>query len=213
MTINFDVATVIMKFSAVLIALGVIFKYLFIPVYKTIYDFCFLYKDITKVIKENSIVSLIDIEKAIQNIDKDISVIKKELTTNGGTSIKDTINQIKIQLVIQEHRHFVQKEDDIFWEANNKGEFVKISEKMCHIFGMSTESMINNGWQSAILASDRESVFESWKHSNINAIPWNMEFRIVNQTNHETVQLFSNAYPVFDQNKSLIYWVGTIKII
>jgi len=204
----------ILNISGLLIALGVIARYIISPLYKFLLELIKYFKSINILVKETDLFSTKEIKSSIDSINKDLLIIKAEVTPNGGNSLKDTINQIKLMIKIQEFRQFNDSKEELRWESDSHGRFIKTSEGLRKLWGCSTEEMIGFGWQSKIHPDDREKIHSGWIYANENNIPWNAKYRIVNKETGITYNVLSTGIYLLDgNNEKIIYWLGDIKIL
>lgn len=105
----------------------------------------------------------------------DITFIKRELTPNGGTSLKDTVNclgetckRIDASLKVVEHRSKIALEDhqDAFFEIDNKGRFTWANKRFFEVARcpedntpLTPDSFFGYSWISNLICEDDRETF------------------------------------------------------
>ena len=101
--------------------------------------------------------------------------IKKQLTTNGGTSlfdiVKDTRNQVSslssdVQRVKAWQVSFSQAYKMPMWESDAKGICLRVNIAMSDLTGRSSEQMSGTGWENILPPGpERAQVWEAWSEA------------------------------------------------
>lgn len=155
-----------------------------------------------------------NINTKVASIEKDISEVKKELTYNGGSSLKDQINEIK---GLQEARFFTQQNQNVtpIYNCDKMGDCTFSNTALANLFGMHYTEMLGKGWLAAIGEdqAEREMVFENWMCSVKNDLPFEMEYIVVNQKTHEKIKCRTKAEAQRKKDGEVMFYLGTVKII
>ena len=109
------------------------------------------------------------LEKAVTHIEKmaeKLSIVSKELQTNGGESIKDQIKQIdnNVKIIrIERDATFYLSKDPMF-KTDDKGYYVAVNTSLCQLIGVTEGELLGLGWLNYISLEDRDRVWEEWEN-------------------------------------------------
>jgi PAS domain S-box-containing protein len=128
---------------------------------------------------------------------KDVKEIRKELSPNGGTSIKDTVNKLaegveKIatsidNLTTQGTRMELRQQSILnsisvpTFERDNKGNCTYANKAYLDLTGRTMEEVRGMGWLNVIHPEDRERVLADWLRSTAQQRNFEDTFRVVNR--------------------------------
>ena len=109
------------------------------------------------------------LEKAVNHIEKmaeKLSIVSKELQTNGGGSIKDQIKQIandvKIIRIERDGTFYLSK--DPMFKTDDKGHYIAVNTSLCQLIGVTEGELLGLGWLNYISLEDRDRVWEEWEN-------------------------------------------------
>jgi PAS domain S-box-containing protein len=114
---------------------------------------------------KNWIKPLTVITKDNTEIKSYLETIKKEVTTNGGKSIKDAINSLKItcermeivqKIIEQRSKSSLHYNDNALFETDENGHLVWLNEKFYELTGKSQSDMEGYDWISYIRSEERD---------------------------------------------------------
>ena len=109
------------------------------------------------------------LEKAVNYIEKmaeKLSIVSKELQTNGGESIKDQIKQIAndVKIIrIEGDATFYLSKDPMF-KTDDKGHYVAVNTSLCQLIGVTEGELLGLGWLNYVSLEDRDRVWEEWEN-------------------------------------------------
>lgn len=109
------------------------------------------------------------LEKAVNHIEKmaeKLSIVSKELQTNGGGSIKDQIKQIAndVKIIrIERDATFYLSKDPMF-KTDDKGHYVAVNTSLCQLIGVTEGELLGLGWLNYISLEDKDRVWEEWEN-------------------------------------------------
>lgn len=91
---------------------------------------------------------------------------------------------------------------DCFFESDSRGQLVFATPAFFSAVGMSKDHAMGDGWLSAVLQDDRDTVLKEWSHSHKRARPFIMEFRIDGPGEDEAATAWSaRAVPIFVEGR------------
>ena len=137
-------------------------------------------------------------------------IIKKELSPNGGTSIRDAISRIENGLAIQVARTRVlaNNESEAYLETDESGKVQWVNNNLVDVAGLSFDDCLGDGWISAIQEEDRERFIEHW-HSAIEQARFfnidNVAFGL-----KSPIKVKMRAHILRDRTGKLVGWFGII---
>ncbi len=186
---NFDL---IIKFGGALIAIGTIWRYVFVPAKKFI-------QNINKTIND------------ISNIYPTLEKIALDFKPNGGNSLRDVVDRVDLRLAFLEQKYnaLVEFDDIGLFEMDKKGHCTWVSESWCKITGIKIEEAKIHGWVTSINHEDREKVFEEWKNAVEQQRSFLLKYRV--RENGESRLIESRAVPLRSKTGDLIGYIGRIK--
>lgn len=126
---------------------------------------------------------------------KELSDIKKELTPNGGTSIKDTVNKLAVSmdkvvtsvesLSVQGTRMELRQQNVLnsvtvpTFETDKNGECIFANKAYLELIGRSMEEIRGPSWVNMIHPDDRTKVKSEWESAVLEKRNFELTYRIV----------------------------------
>lgn len=110
----------------------------------------------------------------IELLNKKLDLICKELTPNGGSSLKDKINKIEAEIkkntsvtesIFNRQRWIFNTNPIPVFEADKDGNFTWANNSYLTLTGFSIENVIKKGWINSLHEKDREDFLVSWYHA------------------------------------------------
>jgi PAS domain-containing protein len=145
-----------------------------------------------------------EIIKTHNNLAHDIKEIKKELSPNGGSSIKDVINRIDNRQIIVDHRSkavFYNVKNPIF-EVDSNGNIKWANDKFHKICGF--KNLTGLDWVSLIDEPEREQLLREFKSCVKNNRELRLDTRCMDE---DRVSIYGVPYREKDVNHGfLIYF-------
>ena len=155
-----------------------------------------------------------NINAKISSIEKDMADVRKELSYNGGSSMKDQINEMK---GLQEARFYTQQNQNPtpLYNCNKVGECTFSNTALANLFGMHYTEMLGKGWLAAIgeTQAEREAVYEEWISSVKNDLPFACDYTVVNQKTKEIFKCRSKAEAQRKKDGEVMFYLGTVQKI
>ena len=180
---------------AAIIAAGTILGFAFKYLFKWCIDGVHMLKKITK---------------ALDTLEK----ISNEVVTNGGKSLKDTVNRIERRQVIQQGfvRHLLNHQPVGIFETDNKGNYLWVNPTYLDVVGRQLDELIGRGWISCIHPEDRERISVEWSNAVSQERESNFECRLVCDENVVTRVRFK-ANPVRNERDEIVCYLGGFKLL
>lgn len=177
---------VVVATGSVLSALGVLYKYVIIPLYDK-------YIKLKEKIKNdyNQWRSLANTAVLVHDI------ITKELQTNGGSSIKDALKRIenKLTFIEAKNKAYLSLEDEPIWESDEFGHCIWANHSYLKITGFEFNYLKNAGWISIINEEDRSRVREEWNRAVEEKRVFYCEY-IINRYDGTKLKVLGIGHPV-----------------
>jgi two-component system CheB/CheR fusion protein len=106
------------------------------------------------------------------------------------------------------YRSYIEVTGQIGWVTNSSGEIVEDVPSLRNFTGQSYDEAKGNGWAKALHPDDIEHTFVVWNNAVLKKIPYETEYRMLR---HDGVyrHLLARGFPVFNEDKSILEWVGT----
>ena len=142
------------------------------------------------------------------------AIVSKELTPNGGGSMRDIVNRLATRFDAGDARLralLIQMEVAI-WESDEKGNCVFVSRKMCRITGRTQEESLGRGWIGTIHYDDRERVVEEWDACVRDGRDFSMQYAFMTPGG-ERVEVCSAATVCRDAKGNAVGYVGSVELL
>lgn len=95
------------------------------------------------------------------------------------------------------------------FETDAEGMYVYVNQKWCEITGLTQEKAFEDGWKAVLEPSERDWIALLWKEHIQEQIPWNMTFRIVNNSG-VSIPVMVMAVPLRDPEGDFTGFLGTV---
>lgn len=154
----------------------------------------------------------------------DLATAAQELKTNGGLTMKDTLDRIDSNVTTfhkrldgmdarstrneERLRVLVQSHSDPVFETNDKGEFILVNRALCKLTGRVENELLGWDWLQAVCEEDREGVGAEWRDCLEKGRAFNYVFGVVRPT-QEQVEVSCRAQPMRIDGKTT-GWLGLI---
>ena len=155
------------------------------------------------------------LEKAVNYIEKmaeKLSIVSKELQTNGGGSIKDQIKQIAndVKIIrIERDATFYLSKDPMF-KTDDKGYYVAVNTSLCQLIGVTEGELLGLGWLNYISLEDRDRVWEEWENIIESGKEISTFFTIKNPESMEMIPVKCRAV-INKSEDSVVSIIGSIE--
>lgn len=155
------------------------------------------------------------LEKAVNYIEKmaeKLSIVSKELQTNGGGSIKDQIKQIAndVKIIrIERDATFYLSKDPMF-KTDDKGHYVAVNTSLCQLIGVTEGELLGLGWLNYISLEDKDRVWEEWENIIESGEEISTFFTIKNPESMERIPVKCRAV-INRSGDSVISIIGSIE--
>lgn len=101
----------------------------------------------------------------LNNVYKEIKTIRKELTPNGGSSLRDAINRVEIRIEgIEFAQHISWDFETVaIFRTDGQGNCIWVNQTYLDLVKRGKDFLLAKGWESCIHPDDREKVVKEWK--------------------------------------------------
>lgn len=156
----------------------------------------------------------------------EINDIKKELKTNGGSSVKDIVLKLKNdfvdvlnveQRIIAKHHAVlnmiglhISKNGVGFYETDELGNCRFVTQKWCEMTGLTETESSDKGWVIGIHPDDRECVFNEFTQAISQGRTFSMRYRLHNIYTGHSTYVAGYGIPLYNGDKMYAY-IGSIK--
>ncbi len=163
-------------------------------------------------IKYIALPTLRRLEKMDTYCDK-VDQIHKELTPNGGSSIKDQINSITTAVAILAAKDRAQLELDKrpSFEADASGAYQWVNKAYCRLTGYSNDEIEQLGWKNLVHVEDRERVIREWNQAVADKRAYHQVHRIV-AADDRILTVAVEASPLLDPKRSVLGYFGFMNL-
>lgn len=140
--------------------------------------------------------------------------IYSELVSNGGKSLRDTVDRIERGQTIQQSfiRHILSDSINGAFEANNAGEYIWANAIYVDLSGRPLANLLGNDWINGVHPDDQNRVFEEWMEAVTQKREFNITYRLVCEEGQIT-KVKGKAVPIRDANNKVLGFVGSFRII
>lgn len=109
--------------------------------------------------------------ESIGKINQNITDIKKELTHNSGTSLKDFVYQIKADVksntqltttILNRQRWMLDNRTEPIFETNEEGKFTWVNDSFIRLTDRGFKDLENNNWVNILHEDTRRDITDDW---------------------------------------------------
>lgn len=121
------------------------------------------------------------IYKKLREIYDKIMLIAKELTPNGGSSLKDQCNRIELRLNGLDffQKMYLDIVDMPIFMTDGNGHCTWANRAYLNMLGKQVNDIIGSGWETVIHQEDRDRVTQEWYESIKEERPFDLQCRYV----------------------------------
>lgn len=148
--------------------------------------------------------------------DARLEAITKELTPNGGKSIKDVLGQIRDigMLNALRTRQMIMTHSVAIYECEPAhGQCTTANRALCELFGLSEKEMEGNGWTKSIVAKDRQACWDGYQKALASDIPYDWCYEVENQRTHERFRCRTEMVVLRDLHGKALAYQGIVERI
>lgn len=137
---------------------------------------------------------------SISKVHSQVESIFKEITPNGGGSIKDKINFMSVEItentkltnkIFYRQRWIMDRRCEPIFEATDKGEYVWVNHQFVELAERERGELIGHNWKNIIHEDDRKRVISNWESSISEGRVYEDEYRIVSPSGKITTVIAS----------------------
>lgn len=141
-------------------------------------------------------------------------IVARELSPNGGASIKDVLMDTRNMAYIAAARANSLSNHSKFgmYECDPSGRCTFANAALCDLFGMDSSAMLDHGWLSAIVDEERAASADAWEKSVREHLPYSWTYHIRNARTKEIILCSTSAQPVIAGGK-IIAFTGSVKAV
>lgn len=152
---------------------------------------------------------------SLPEIQKELTVIKDELKPNGGMSLRDAVNRIERNLLIEKHarRAMTMAMDVAVFETDENGSCVWVNHMYKEITGLDAEQAKGLGWISSIHEMDRERVSEEWEDIVEQKRSFHMQYKMININSFKATNVKCDSFPIANDHGEVVGHVGIITVL
>lgn len=160
---------------------------------------------------------LMQSKKSVDALLETIADIKKQLVTNGGSSLFDVVKATSARLESTSAKvdsltddmgkvkawqwSFAQGQRMPMWESDKRGSCVRINIAMGNLVGRSADEMAGSGWENIMCPEDRERIWVSWKDAVERGRSFEDTYRVRHSKTGQRYQVKAVASPIFADGK------------
>lgn len=154
---------------------------------------------------------LLDLIPSVKRLD---ATIERELKPNHGTSLKDSINEIRRSVAILDGRLHILAEQNglISWESDAEGRCVWVSSAMLKMLGRLPDEILGANWRSIIHYDDRERVYREWDSAVRDGRTFILRYRWVRSDGTE-IPIAAEAHILKDRTGELVGFASIVREI
>lgn len=138
-------------------------------------------------------------------------LIKRELTYNGGSSIKDSIKRIEENINNSSFKlkAVLSLKQEPIWESDENGNCKWVNDAYIRITGYSLEHLKNLGWLMTVKESERKNIEYEWLRSINEKRTFNQEMSI--KTSSSTfIKVHAHGFPIMTHDNKLSGYMGIL---
>lgn len=135
--------------------------------------------------------------KTISDASQIHEIIRTELCTEDGWSLKDCLGRIEKKMFVQDNKHraMLSLLERPVWEADEFGMFVWVNRAFVRILGRDIADLKDNGWISTVHADDRDRISDEWQDAVTQNRTFSSKYRMV-KVNGDVIDCLGEAFPI-----------------
>ena len=186
------VGVFIANLAAILVAVGVIWKYVATPIRKAV-----------------------EIYKKLDEIVPVIMAIAAEFKSEDGTTLRHTIDNVEADIATIKAQVELALENSIVptFVMNEKGFCTYANAAWIALTGLTLDDSEGNGWIEAIHYQDRDRVYDLWQKTVKDDRPFITECRVVHLTSEKVNYVRIRAISVRNKKQMIVAYVGQVKTL
>jgi len=155
------------------------------------------------------IMTLLAIEKKLDNFGEILQRLSQELNFNGGHSLKDMVwkNGIAIERLEMAMNTMANSFEHGSFRTNERGEVVEVNDRLCHLLGRTENELIGNNWITCIAQAYRNGFITEWEKAVQQKRTFDHHAIFKKEEEQQRYRVF--ASPKVSESKLIGYW-GTI---
>lgn len=156
------------------------------------------------------------LDQRLNEQDKKLATIEKEVTPNGGGSIKDMISNINSLALIANlrTRRIISTNPTAIYECEPvDGKCITANSALCEMFGLSEAEMLGAGWLTAIVPDQRQKCWEGYQKSIESDIPYEWNYEVINHKTREKFFCRTEMFVLRDSKGKPILYQGIVEKI
>lgn len=150
-----------------------------------------------------------------------VDTILKEMTPNGGGSLKDAVNAMRTDVqklkagvaILRDGLRFsLGLQPTAVFETDETGRCTNASPALCDMFGKTHEEMLGLGWLSAIESAEgRDRVWVNWRSAVESGMPYKDRYLVHNEKTGERFYVSSRAVSSKTDDGVVRYYFGSVE--
>lgn len=190
----FDQWAWLIKFGALITAIGIIYTKLITPLIIFI-------KKVVKVVN--------DLEEGYPVLEE----IVKEFSKDRKLILKEKFDAIEKDMWLRRERHrlYMELDNESVFEMTDDGQCIWVSESWMLLFGQNAVEASGNGWLAGVNSLDRDKVTSEWETALKQKRQFKMKFRV--KENGKTTWVKCTALPIKDSSGHVYGYLGKITLV
>lgn len=134
----------------------------------------------------------------LRNVLKKLSIVHKQVTSNGGSSISDAVDRIEWKLgeLLAISEILQQISNKPLFRTNNQGDYSWVNMAYMERFDVGLEDVRGSGWLDMIPENERESVARVWRASIKDKRKFEDIFCVKSEEDNCFMKIRCKAYPI-----------------
>lgn len=140
----------------------------------------------------------------------DVTSIREQVHTNGGSSLKDVVDRIEIRQLhdSQVLGSFLASQNVAFFRTDTKGFIHDASRPLCKLLQRAEAELMGNGWMSWVHQKEREDVADEWNDAVTAGRDFDKHFDMYNDAG-DVITVHVRAYLLLDLKRKPMGYFGT----
>jgi PAS domain S-box-containing protein len=153
-------------------------------------------------------------EKRLNAQDVKLATIEKEVTPNGGGSLKDIVKSTNDLALVSDLRtkQMIVVHPTAMYECEPiQGKCTNANITLCELFGLDEPRMLGNGWLTAIDPHHRQECWDGYQAAILSDIPYSWEYTIINQRTGESIACKTEMNVLRDKKGKPLLFQGFVE--
>ena len=151
----------------------------------------------------DNINSIPDVQTGLAAVRNDLSVLKREVTPNHGSSLRDVVDRIEHAMAVRDfaHNSFLSEIGISTFISGPDGRIASVNREFCRLTGRTEQESLGDRWINSIPEEDRQRVVGSWRLAVRDKRDWTLKNARIQPETGDPINVRIFAFAVWGKDK------------